>query len=63
VAAPGFWLEYASMAWMTAGAAVAIIAGILARSVALTGFGLDSAIEFFAAAMVVWQLRGQIAGQ
>ena len=59
----GFWLEYASMAWMTAEAAVAITAGILASSVALTGFGLDSVIEVFAAAVVVWQLRGEIAGQ
>src|SRR6266566_6090150 len=47
----------------TAEAAVAITAGILASSVALTGFGLDSDIEFFAAATVVWQLRGEIAGQ
>lgn len=59
----GFWLEYASMAWMTAEAAVAIAAGIAAASLALTGFGLDSVIEFFAAAIVVWQLRGEIAGQ
>ena len=59
----GFWLEYASMAWMTAEAAVAITAGILASSIALTGFGLDSVIEFFSAAIVVWQLRGEIAGQ
>jgi divalent metal cation (Fe/Co/Zn/Cd) transporter len=54
----GFWLEYASMAWMTVEAAVAITAGLLASSVALVGFGLDSVIEFFAAAIVVWQLRG-----
>ncbi len=54
----GFWLEYASMAWMTAEAAVAITAGVLASSIALTGFGLDSVIEFFAATIVVWQLRG-----
>lgn len=55
----GFWLEYASMAWMTAEAAVAVTAGVLASSIALTGFGLDSVIEFFAAAVVVWQLRGE----
>jgi divalent metal cation (Fe/Co/Zn/Cd) transporter len=54
----GFWLEYASMAWMTVEAAVAITAGVIASSVALVGFGLDSVIEFFAAAVVVWQLRG-----
>lgn len=59
----GYWLEYASMAWMTAEAAVAVTAGILASSIALTGFGLDSVIEFFAAAIVVWQLRGEEQGQ
>src|SRR5258708_11611371 len=55
----GFMLEYASMAWMTAEAAVAVTAGVLASSIALVGFGLDSVIEFFAAAAVVWQLRGE----
>ena len=55
----GFWLEYASMAWMTAEAAVAITAGVIASSIALVGFGLDSVIEFFAAAIVVWQLRAR----
>jgi divalent metal cation (Fe/Co/Zn/Cd) transporter len=54
----GFWLEYASMAWMTVEAAVAIISGIIASSIVLIGFGLDSVIEFFAAAVVVWHLRG-----
>lgn len=51
------------MAWMVVEAAVAITAGILAASIALTGFGLDSVIEFFAAIIVVWQLRGEAAGQ
>jgi divalent metal cation (Fe/Co/Zn/Cd) transporter len=55
----GFRLEYASMAWMTVEAAVAIISGIIASSIALVGFGLDSVIEFFAATVVVWQLRGE----
>jgi divalent metal cation (Fe/Co/Zn/Cd) transporter len=55
----GFWLEYASMAWMTTEAAIAITAGVIASSIALVGFGLDSVIEFFAAAIVVWQLRGE----
>jgi divalent metal cation (Fe/Co/Zn/Cd) transporter len=55
----GFWLEYASMAWMTAEAAIAITAGVIVSSIALVGFGLDSVIEFFAAATVVWQLRGE----
>ena len=45
------------MAWMTVEAAVAVTAGVLA-SVALIGFGLDSVVEFCAAVIVVWQLRG-----
>lgn len=55
----GFALEYASMAWMAAEAAIAITAGLAASSIALTGFGLDSVIEFFASAIVIWQLRGE----
>jgi divalent metal cation (Fe/Co/Zn/Cd) transporter len=54
----GFWLEYASMAWMVVEAGVAITAGVIASSIALTGFGLDSVIELFSAGIVVWQLRG-----
>ena len=55
----GFRLEYASITWMTAEAAVAITAGVIAASIALVGFGLDSVLEFFAAAIVIWQLRGE----
>jgi divalent metal cation (Fe/Co/Zn/Cd) transporter len=54
----GFWLEYASIAWMVAEAGVAITAGVIASSIALVGFGLDSVIEVFSAGIVVWQLRG-----
>ena len=46
------------MAWMVAEAGVAITAGVIAASIALVGFGLDSVIELFSAAIVVWQLRG-----
>jgi divalent metal cation (Fe/Co/Zn/Cd) transporter len=35
-----------------------LIAGMRAGSVALAGFGLDSAIEIFASVIVVWQLKG-----
>jgi hypothetical protein len=54
----GFWLEYASMAWMTVEAAAAVAAGVIASSLALAGFGLDSVIGF-AAAVVAWQRRGR----
>lgn len=36
----------------------AILAGVLAGSVALIGFGLDSAIEGFASAIIVWRFTG-----
>jgi divalent metal cation (Fe/Co/Zn/Cd) transporter len=59
----GYWLEYASIAWMMAEAGVAITAGIIASSIALTGFGLDSVVELSAAVIVIWQLRGSGRGR
>jgi divalent metal cation (Fe/Co/Zn/Cd) transporter len=59
----GFRLEYATLAWMVAEAAVAITAGLIAASIALLGFGLDSVIELLSATIVIWQLRGEITGQ
>ena len=52
-------LAYMSMGWMVIEATVAVTAGILAASIALVGFGLDSVIEFFSALIVVWQLHDQ----
>lgn len=43
---------------MTIEGAVAIFAGIVAGSVALVGFGLDSAIEGFASVVIVWRFTG-----
>jgi divalent metal cation (Fe/Co/Zn/Cd) transporter len=51
-------LAYLSMGWMVIEAGIAVTAGILAASIALVGFGLDSVIEFFSALIVVWQLHG-----
>ena len=59
----GFRLEYATLTWMVAEAAVAITAGLIAASIALVGFGLDSVIELISATIVIWQLRGEITGQ
>ena len=59
----GFRLEYATLTWMVAEAAVAITAGLIAASIALLGFGLDSVIELLSATIVIWQLRGEITGQ
>lgn len=52
-------LSWLSLAWMTVEGAVAIGAGIAASSIALVGFGLDSAIEGFASLVIVWRFTGQ----
>lgn len=51
-------LSWASLAWMTLEGAVAIAAGIVAGSIALVGFGIDSAIEGFASVVIIWRFTG-----
>jgi len=51
-------LSWLSLAYMTAEGAIAITAAILAGSVALLGFGLDSAIEALASVIVIWRFTG-----
>ncbi len=52
------WLSWASLAYMSVEGGVAIVAGIVASSVALIGFGIDSAIEGFASVVIVWRFTG-----
>jgi divalent metal cation (Fe/Co/Zn/Cd) transporter len=52
-------LSWLSLAWMGSEGAIAITAGILAGSIALIGFGLDSAIEGVASLVIVWRFTGQ----
>jgi divalent metal cation (Fe/Co/Zn/Cd) transporter len=49
-------LEYLTIAWNSAEAAIALVAGLLAGSIALIGFGLDSVIEVSSGAIVLWRL-------
>ena len=51
-------LSWLSLVWMGAEGTIAIVAGIVAGSVALVGFGVDSAIEGFASAIIVWRFTG-----
>lgn len=44
---------------MTLEGGIAILAGILAGSIALVGFGIDSAIEGFASIIIIWRFTGQ----
>jgi len=43
---------------MAAEGIVAVVAGIVAGSIALIGFGIDSAIEGFASVVIVWRFTG-----
>lgn len=58
-------LEYLTVAWNVGEAVVAITAGLLAGSVALVGFGVDSGIEVLSAVALLWRLRraGADAGE
>src|SRR5258707_5688264 len=61
------WLRLASRAnflaaltliWLGIEGTVGVIAGILAGSIALVAFGLDSAIEGLASVIVIWRFTG-----
>jgi divalent metal cation (Fe/Co/Zn/Cd) transporter len=63
-----FRLEYATLAWMTIEAVVAIWSAMQANSVALLAFGIDSLIELASAGVLLWRLtvevrRGQEFGE
>jgi len=52
-------LSWISLGWMAVEGAVALTAGLLAGSVALVAFGLDSVIEGFASLVIVWRFTGR----
>jgi len=56
VARRGRRLQYLTIAWNAAECAVALVAGFLAGSIALIGFGFDSAIEVTSSLAAVWRL-------
>jgi divalent metal cation (Fe/Co/Zn/Cd) transporter len=51
-------LSWLTLAWMGVEGGVAIGAAIVAGSVALLGFGLDSGIEAMASVIVIWRFTG-----
>lgn len=52
-------LSWLSLAYLGLEGAVAIVAAVLAGSVALLGFGIDSAIEGLASVIIVWRFSGR----
>ena len=55
----GVVLEIFTLSWMTVEALVAVAAGVTAGSVALLAFGIDSAVEFVAALVVLRTFRAE----
>ena len=55
-----FRLEYVTLGWMTMEAAVGIVAGVAAGSLALAAFGADSVIELASAGVLVWRLTVEL---
>ena len=60
--AAGRRVEYLSLAWTSLEAASGIVAGLIAASIALIGFGADSVIEVASSAILLWRLSGPEGG-
>ena len=54
----GVVLERVTLAWNAVGIVVLGVAAVMARSVALAGFELDSLVEIGASTVVLWELSG-----
>ena len=53
-------IEYLSIAWTSLEGVVGIIAGLLAGSVALIGFGIDSIIEVASSTVLLWRFSDDL---
>jgi divalent metal cation (Fe/Co/Zn/Cd) transporter len=54
------WLAGASVAYNLIEAIIAVSAGLVAGSVALVGFGLDSVVEVSSGLIILWQFRHRL---
>lgn len=60
IAQKGTLLEIFTVVWMVIEAILAIYAGIVAKSVLLAAFGIDSVIEFISGGIILWRLLIEI---
>jgi divalent metal cation (Fe/Co/Zn/Cd) transporter len=51
-----WWLTALTVGWNSLEAIVAVASGVIAGSIALVGFGLDSIVEVGSALVIVWRL-------
>jgi divalent metal cation (Fe/Co/Zn/Cd) transporter len=57
------WLAWFTIGWNSFEGVAAIVSGVVAGSVALVGFGVDSYVEVLAGAVIVWRLTADRHGQ
>jgi divalent metal cation (Fe/Co/Zn/Cd) transporter len=55
-------LIYITLAWMTIEGAASLLLGWVSNSLLLEAFGIDSVIELFSAAVLLWRLRVEASG-
>jgi divalent metal cation (Fe/Co/Zn/Cd) transporter len=55
-------LTYITLAWMTIEGAAALLLGWASKSLLLEAFGIDSVIELFSGAVLLWRLRVEASG-
>ena len=51
-------LSWLSLVWMTAEGVIGTTAGIMANSIALIGYGVDSTITGIASVIIIWRFSG-----
>src|SRR5213592_1911880 len=55
-------LTYITLSWMTIEGAASLLLGWASKSLLLEAFGIDSVIELFSAAVLLWRLRVEASG-
>src|SRR5213595_1138170 len=55
-------LTYVTLGWMTIEGAASLLLGWASKSLLLEAFGIDSVIELFSAAVLLWRLRIEASG-
>lgn len=55
-------VSWASLVWLAVEGVVAIVAGLSTGSVALLGYGLDSAVQSLGSGVIVWRFTGRRIG-
>src|SRR5438876_3848690 len=55
-------LTYITIGWMTIEGAASLLLGWASKSLLLEAFGIDSVIELFSAAVLLWRLRIEASG-